>query len=317
MTRSNPGDPTPAPTAEPEVAQRDASASLQDRLLGATEIEVYGIIDLDVHLTKFSDGDLPSASIGRDFYLAQLTPVAPGNPGGGGYDTDFSIKTSRIGLTSNTPLGDGMVNSRLELDFLLSPGGNERISNSFNPRVRRAYVDYDGWRVGQEWTTFQALQAMPESASFYTPSESQVFIRQPMIRYSIGNLQLALENPNTNVAGVGLVDDGVLPDAIVRYNSTGRSHNIALSGLFRQLRYRDGPIDGKAFGWGLSLAGRVNLGADDIRFSLQSGQGMGRYVGLGIAPGAAIDVSGSKIEPIDSFSGNLAYRWVLGTTSLS
>ncbi|MEQ3747681.1 MAG: hypothetical protein ABNH53_15770 [Henriciella sp.] len=44
---------------------------------------------------------------------------------------------------------------------------------------------------------------------------------------------------------------------------------------------------------------------------------MGRYVGLGISPGAVIDASGNDIEPIPSYSANIAYRKVFGDRSLS
>lgn len=285
--------------------------------IGETRLEVGGFIDLDVHVSRYSDGDLPSGSIGRDLYLPLLTPVRPDNPNSGSTDTDFSAKTSRISLATVTPVGNNVISTRIEMDFLLSPGGNERISNSYNPRLRRAYIDYDGWRIGQDWTTFQALQAMPESASFFAPAESQVFVRQPLIRYTTGNLQLALENPNTSIGGVGLTGDGALPDAILRYNFPGKGYDIAFSALARQLRYRDASINAKAFGWGMSLAGRVYVGADDIRFSLQGGEGIGRYVGLGIAPAAVLNAASTDIVPIPVLSGNIAYRWVLGNTSIS
>ncbi len=284
---------------------------------GETRLEVGGFVDLDVHLSKYSDGDLVSGSIGRDLYLPLLTPVSPDNPTSSSIDTDFSAKTSRISLATVTPVGNHAISTRIEMDFLLSPGGNERISNSYNPRLRRAYVDYDGWRIGQDWTTFQTLQAMPESASFFAPAESQVFVRQPMIRYTTGNFQLALENPNTNLSGVGLTGDGALPDAVLRYNLRSKDYDIAVSALVRQLRYRDAGINAKAFGWGVSLAGRVYLGTDDIRFSLQGGEGIGRYVGLGIAPAAVLNAASTDIVTIPVLSGNVAYRWMLGNTSIS
>ncbi len=285
--------------------------------IGETKVEIGGFVDLDVHVSSYSDGDVPSGSIGRDLYLPQLTPVSPDRQSSGVTYTDFSAKTSRINLATVTPIGERAISTRIELDFLLSPGGNERISNSYNPRLRRAYVDLDGWRIGQDWTTFQTLQAMPESASFFAPAESQVFVRQPVIRYTTGNLQLALENPNTNIEGVGLTGDGALPDAVLRYNFRGKSYDVALSALFRQLSYRKAGVKARAFGWGVSLAGRFYIGDDDIRFSLQGGEGIGRYVGLGIAPAAVLNAASTDIVPIPVLSGNIAYRWVLGSTSIS
>ena len=88
--------------------------------------------------------------------------------------------------------------------------------------MRRAFVDYKGFRVGQEWTTFQNLSSIPESASFLALSDGIVFNRQAMIRYTSGAFQLAVENGNatvTDLAGGRIEADGnTIPDVIARYN---------------------------------------------------------------------------------------------------
>ena len=57
---------------------------------------------------------------------------------------------------------------------------------------------------------------MPEALDFVGPAESTTFIRQSMIRYTTGNLELALENPQTFVSG-GTRDLSTVPDIIARY----------------------------------------------------------------------------------------------------
>ena len=293
--------------------------------VGDTTLKFSGFVDLDVHFTDTSDGEIdPNAAggAGLDIYIPSLTPVSPSDSSADSdLQTDFTAQSSRFALSTTTPAKFGDINTHIELDFLISPGGNELVSNSFNPRLRRAYVDYNGFRVGQEWSTFQGVHAIPESASFYTPAESQVFARQPILRYSFGNFQVALENPQTFIQdpppGSGAIgDDGVIPDIIGRYNFKGDFGLISLSGILRELAVETDTIDETDVGLGFSVAGRVKVaGDDDIRFSLQAGDGLGRYVGLGILRGAQFDAATGSLDAIGSVSGSIAYRAVTGLWS--
>ena len=91
------------------------------------------------------------------------------------------------------------------------------MSNSFVPCIRQAYLTYDKLTFGQTWTTFQNVAALPERVDFIGPTEGTVFIRQPLIRYTNGNFQVALENPETTVQ-LGSTsfeaDDDKLPDLV-------------------------------------------------------------------------------------------------------
>ena len=290
--------------------------------VGNTTLKFGGFVDLDVHLTKASDGAVSTAlsGAGRDQFIPSLTPLGDGSDDTGDFTLDATIQSSRLTFGSTTPTEGGDVNTHLELDFLLSPGGNEIISNSFNPRVRRAYVDYKGWRVGQEWSTFQGLHAIPESASFYAPAESQVFIRQAQVRYTNGNFQIALENPESflDVPGAGnsVQNEGIIPDLVARYNLKGDWGIVSLSGLARSLEYEDADFDASTFGYGLSAAGRIKVGEkNDIRFTLNGGEGIGRYIGLGIVQDGAVDLVNEDLDAIGAISGNIAYRHVMGPWS--
>ncbi|HRX75579.1 MAG TPA: DcaP family trimeric outer membrane transporter, partial [Hyphomonas sp.] len=131
-------------------------------LVGDTTLKFGGFVDLDVHATSLSDGDITSTSIARDFYIPGSTPI-----GGEGTDfTDFTAESSRFFLAASKPVGDGKVEGYIEMDFLGSGQGNELVSNSYSPRLRRAYMKYGNWLAGQEWSTFQNTSAIPESASF-------------------------------------------------------------------------------------------------------------------------------------------------------
>lgn len=292
--------------------------------VGNTTLKLGGFVDLDVHFTKTSDGEIGTAlaGAGRDQFIPSLTPVGDGSNDAGDFQLDTTVQSSRLTFGSSTPTEGGDVTTHVELDFLLSPGGNEIVSNSFNPRLRRAYVDYKGWRVGQEWTTFQGLHAIPESASFYAPAESQVFIRQAQVRYTNGPFQFAVENPESfidltnGLNGNSVQNEGILPDFVARYNWKGDWGLVSFSALARQLQYEAGDIEESAFGYGLSMAGRVKVGAkDDIRFTVNGGEGIGRYIGLGIVQGAQFDADNEDLEAIGAISANAAYRHVMGPWS--
>ncbi|MEO0982137.1 MAG: DcaP family trimeric outer membrane transporter [Pseudomonadota bacterium] len=285
--------------------------------IGDTRLAFGGLIDLDVHVSEFSDGTVASSSIARDFYIPGATPV-----GGESSEvlTDFTAQASRFYLTADQDIGGHEVSGRIELDFLGSLQGNERVSNSFSPRLRLAYVNVDNWRFGQDWTTFQNTSAIPESASFLILSDGMVFIRQPQIRYTRGNLQFSLENGDTTITPLSggriEADTQFVPDGVIRYNHTGDFGNISLAGIARQLRADiPGVVDDSAFGWGLSASGRVKLGSrDDLRFNVVGGEGLGRYVGLNATNAAFVSPAGD-LEPVRTIGGLVAWRHPFGESA--
>ena len=299
-----------------------AAANAADFEVGETTVSIGGFVDLDLNVTSTSDGELAGNSNGRNFFIAQTIPVVEDDSNvEDSIDTDFTAQTSRLKFSTATPTEDGDLKTHIEVDFAVSDFGNEAVSNSFQLRLRRAYIDYKGFRVGQEWSTFQGLHALPEMATFLVASESVVFQRTPQVRYTTGDWQFALENPNTNVGGgVGLANDSVIPEVVVRRNLKTDRAQLSLAVLGRQLAYEDLPtdIDSTTLGIGASLTGRVKVGngGDDIRFAVTGGEGLGRYVGLGFAPGAYVDSDGD-LAAVPSIGGNIAYRKVFGDTSLS
>ncbi|MBL4869988.1 MAG: hypothetical protein JKX72_03430 [Robiginitomaculum sp.] len=274
-------------------------------------VKVGGFIDFDAHFTNYSDGGFAPNSIVRDFYIPGATPIG----GAGTNTTDFTAQASRLWIDAKQTVNGNVVTARVEMDFLGSAQGNQRVSNSYSPRLRRAYVDFNGWRVGQEWSTFQNTSAIPESASFLVLSDGMVFIRQAQIRYTKGNFQFALENGNATItpaSGAGRIeaDGNVIPDLVGRYNLKGDFGNVSLSAMGRQLRLESGGgTDISTFALSGNIAGRLNVGEkSDIRFTLAGGKGLGRYIGLNTANGAAINPVSGDLEAIPSYGGYVAYR---------
>jgi hypothetical protein len=297
-----------------EIEQRVATMEANDTKgfrVGGTQVTLGGYVKLDASTMRTSGGQLPSNSITRDFLIPSTIPVGGS---GSGWDTDFNARQTRVVVKTETPAGDKSIGGHLELDFMVTDGGDERVSNSYSPRLRQAFITYDGWTFGQAWSTFQNVGALPDSLDFVGTMPGTVFVRQPMIRKKFGNgLSLALEQPETTVTtatgGRILPGDDAMPDVIVRYD--GKVFTVA--GIVRQLKVTDddfGMGSDSAMGYGVSLSGKIPLGdKDDFRFMGTWGKGLGRYLGANIVNDAAVTAAG-KLDAIETISGFAAFRHV-------
>jgi hypothetical protein len=313
-------------TKAAEAAEARVTAMLGEHTTGVAETvhkhsyKFGGYIKLDSMFSDFSSGSVAGNSGGREFYIPATIPVGSENASGESY-LDFQAKESRINFSSNHILDNGAkLGTFFELDFMLSGQGDERISSSYAPRVRHAFVTYNKWLFGQTWMTFFNVNALPENLDFVGPAESTIFGRQAMIRYTSGNWQLAFENPETTVTPYGggariVTDDNKVPDTVLRYNLTGDWGSFAAAGMVRQLRY-EGPsgglqIDDSTTSFSLSLSGKFDFAnKDDFRWMATWGDGIGRYIGLNTSNGAVIDENGNleSIEQIGVF-GSYRHLW--------
>ncbi|NNL07572.1 MAG: porin [Gammaproteobacteria bacterium] len=262
-----------------------------------TTVKIGGYVKLDVLYSRYSDG--PYSGIGRDFYVPSQTPVTSGGSRSQSY-FDMHARQTRVHLATDSKVGGKNLKSYIEIDFMVTADDNadERISNSYNPRMRHAYIEYDKWLFGQTWSTFQNVASLPESVDFIGNTDAGIFVRQPQIRYTYESWQFSIENPETTVGGFGTTDDNTLPDFVGRYNLQHNDLSLALAVLLRQLTIDQAGIDDTETGIGLSVTGKYMIGKDDIRFGINTGSGMGRYIGLNVAPGAVIN--GSNLESVDS-----------------
>ncbi|PEQ13126.1 hypothetical protein B2G71_09440 [Novosphingobium sp. PC22D] len=298
-----------------EIRERVARIEADDKKgfrVGATQFTIGGYVKMDAISQRTSGGEVPGDSINRDFLIPSLIPVGGS---ASGWDTHFHARQSRVILKAETPVGGKTLGGHLELDFLVTSGGDQRVSNSYTPRMRQAFLTYDGWTFGQAWSTFQNVSALPDSVDFVGTMPGTVFVRQPMIRYQAkSGLSFAVEQPETTITNASggriLPADDKLPDIIVRYDVKG----FALAGIVRQLHASAADLGAasgdSAFGYGVSLSGKVPVGdKDDVRFMGTVGQGLGRYMGANIVNDAAIDLDG-ELDPITTYSGFAAFRHV-------
>ncbi len=277
-----------------------------------TDIDFGGFVKLDMMVSDYTDGQAPSSgSIARQQYIPSLTPV-----GGEGDDmvTDFHARQSRFFLTTDTELDNGeTLTGHIQMDFMLTPDGDQRISNSYSPRLRHAFLKYGKWTFGQTWSNFQDLNILAESVDFIGITDGIIFNRQAQIRYTSGGFSASIENPETTVTPVGggriISSDGFAPDVTFKY--TGKTDNLTwqASALLRQLTYDVSQTgdDETTFGYGVSFGAKYTFGMDDIRASVTTGSGLGRYLGLNTWNGAYIDSKG-ELEAIDSTGVSFAYR---------
>jgi hypothetical protein len=296
-----PGKPAPAPAV---TQVKDDSAPQSNYKFG-------GYIKFDAMASDYSGGDLAPGSLGTQFYVPATIPV--GGTASEGPDMDIQGRETRINFKSDHVLDGGdKVTTFLEMDFFLGAGGNERVSNSYHPRLRHAFFKYNKWLFGQTWSTFQDVGALPENLDFIGPAESTVFVRQPMIRYTSGNWEFAVENPETTITPFGgggriVTDDGALPDFIGRYTAKLNNGYIKAAALVRQLNYDTGTVDDSEMAYGISVSGKHSLGQDDVRWMATIGSGTGRYLGLNTSNGAVLDATGG-LNAIDQWGAFVSYR---------
>lgn len=285
-----------------------------------TKFTYGGYVQLDAITSNYSEGK--PAALMDDLFVPSLIPVEPVSGDGDSFSsTNIHAKTSRFYFKTETPTDVGKISSHIELDFMISGQGDERISNSWAGRIRHAFLDWEyapgkSFRAGQYWSTFFNVAALPDQLDFVGPVGT-AFERQPMLRWTSGPWQVALENPltrlNETAGGTRIDDSEFVPDLIARYNGQSGDLNWSLAAMGRQLSYSLRSDAGtevasdERFGYGLSLSGKWNLGRDDLRFMLNYGDALGRYMGLNSYNDGYIAGSGD-IETIDQMGGFIAYR---------
>jgi hypothetical protein len=267
-----------------------------------TTYKFGGYAKFDAMFTDYSDGTPSGNSLMRQFYYAPQIPVGDGSSSDD-ITADFQARETRLNFRADTTTAGGdKITAFVEMDFFIHGDGNEVVSNSYSPRLRHAFIKYNNWTFGQTWSTFQDVAALPEALDFVGPAESTTFIRQAMVRYTMGNLELAVENPETFVSQ-GALDDpttrglSTMPDLIGRYTfKMGNGSYIKVAGLYRNLKIEDtggGQADSTAYGVSASAKFLLGSGGSDIRAMVSYGDGVGRYIGLGFVPDGYVDAAGN------------------------
>jgi len=286
------------------------SAPCMNVQAGDTEFKFGGYVKTDVMFSDYSNGAPGSGYISRQFYVPGTIYGVEGN---GEQVVDFQARESRFNFKTSTDIDGHKLSGFIELDFMTHADGNERVSNSYSPRIRHAIVNFDNWTVGQTWSTFQNPGALPENLDFVGAAEGTPFVRQSLVRYTNGGFQFAVETPETTVTPFGggariTSGSGMVPDFVARYNfKTQGGAKFTIAGLARQLNIEKGGLDTQEMGYGVSATGVIPVGSDDIKLSATVGDGMGRYMALNYANAGVLNSDGD-IETISSYGGFASYR---------
>ncbi|GAB2191542.1 DcaP family trimeric outer membrane transporter [Sessilibacter sp. MAH1] len=257
--------------------------------------EINGYIKLDAIFSSENDG----AGGLREQALLTLNQNEPEDEED---DLTLSAFESRIKFTHKslgTPVGD--LSAVIEGDFY--SGANQNIFN-----LRHAYFTQDNLTLGQTWSTFMDLGALAETADFGGPA-ARVFVRQSQIRYTFhfakDTLEIAAEEPLNS-------PDPKLPDLVAKYTWRGNFGHIAVGALYQQINDDAEEIDEAKNAFAARVSGRINLGKDNLKFAVISGEGLGRYLNFGDQ--ASFGIVNNEIELSEQTGYKLAYQHVFTPT---
>lgn len=285
-----------------------------------TAFSFGGFIKLDAMVTETSDGRIADGASGRLFYLPSSIPVGPASADGGDAYTDYHAQFSRLWFGADHTTDDGdKIKAYIEADMFgggsNALAGNETATNTYAVSLRQAYVSWgrpDGsqWLAGQTWSNFMDVAALPDTVDFVGPVDGTVFVRQAQLRYTKGPWSFSIENPQTTVTPyLGAAarfnsGDSIAPDFSARWQKKGDWGHFSVAGLLRQFKYAGQTDTGGA----VSVSGKVNLGKnDDIRYAVNAGRGIGRYLAFGLGSDTVLD-AGGDLEPINGYGAFASWR---------
>ncbi|MBB6600437.1 hypothetical protein H6X63_12420 [Luteimonas sp. MC1825] len=304
-----------AGTAPADGKPRIQTTPIMTAANAGTTFSYGGNIKFDTMVTDTSDGRIADGSAGRLFYLPSAIPVGgPGADGGDAY-TDQHAQFSRFWFSADHVTEGGQkVKAYIEADMFGGGSnallGNETATNTYGVALRHAYVSWNEWLAGQTWSNFMDVAALPEAVDFVGPTDGTIFVRQAQLRYTKGPWSVSIENPQTTVtpylaAGARFnTGDNVLPDLTARWTTKGDWGHFSVAGLLRQFKW----LDETATGAAVSVSGRFNMGpSDDIRYAVNAGSGIGRYLAFGLGSDVVVDASGD-LDALDGYGAFVAWR---------
>ncbi len=305
---------TPAPPGAPPPPPPIQQTTITPGAVAGTKFTVGGFVRTDMLYSNTDSGEIADGATGRDLYLPGQIPVGGSDEG---TDFDSHIKFSRLwfGIDNVSDAGD-KVTARVEIDFFGGALGNEVSTNTYGTTIRHAFVGWNQWLAGQTWSNFMDPAALTEAVDFIGPLDGTVFVRQPQIRYTSGPWSFSLENPETTITpfrgGTRITtDDNNLPDVTARYTHKAAWGHLSGALMVRQLAYETtgaNAIDDSSFALAGTFSGRYNFDANnDLRFAINAGSGIGRYVALGVASDAVLDADGD-IDGLDGVAGFVGFH---------
>jgi len=239
-------------------------------------------------------------------------PVS-GQPGLNSNRMNAHFKFSRAWVRAVSETGIGRIEAYVEGDMAGS-------ADSYERRLRHAYVIFGRLLVGQNWTVFTNTSALADIDAGFAVGNAAT--RHKQIRWTQPlndrtTVTLAAEEPSNRLhfeGTGGLLSAGAdrRPDLVMRLDRRGDWGNVSLSMAVREIattaeRVPSGETDSET-GTAFNLAGRIATGtADNLRFSLKYGEGLARHIQAGYYPDATVTVD-NRVSMSTTLSGLVTWQ---------
>ena len=169
----------------------------------------------------------------------------------------------------------------VEFDFL---GGNGHM------RLRKAYVEFDHWQIGQNWASFGDEAIWPNIMEWEGPP-SGIWLRSPHIKYfnTIGDNPdwryiIALDAPIVDYNRFDEIEplleeaNQVMPDLVLGVKHEKDWGHFRFATIFRNITYKlEGEKD-NFFGYGFSFSGMLKKNRNSFQYQLTAGKGISAYI---------------------------------------
>jgi DcaP outer membrane protein len=282
-------------------------AAAADQANQERSFEIYGFAMLDgIQDTKRVDPNW------MDAFRPSKIATPEGQFGTNG-QSSISVKQSRFGVKGSMPTGDDTPPVTFKFEFDLFGVGVDAGQTTI--RFRHVYGEWGQLLAGQTNSTWMDIDVFPNTIDYWGPS-GMVFYRLPQIRWTpyrtkTSEFAIALEKPGNDVdaGNIRLIEefqnatvrgDQTVPDLTSHYRMDGDWGHFQIGGILRRVGYEYQPNPNESFtkgsrtGWGVNLAGAINLFVrDDVKDKLLlqvvHGDGIATYMndgGMDIAPTA-------------------------------
>lgn len=203
-----------------------------------------------------------------------------GNDDDGSLNVDMYQSQMKFESSIATENGENIY-AVVEFDFW---GGNGQM------RLRKAYVEFDHWQIGQGWASFGDEALWPNIMEWEGPP-SGVWVRTPHIKYfnSFGNPNwryiIALDAPLTDYSRYGEVEPlleetyQTTPDLVIGMKHEKKEWgHLRMSTIFRNINYKYNDLKDSFFGYGLSFSGMLKKEKNNFQFQGTVGKGIATYI---------------------------------------
>ena len=223
----------------------------------------------------------------------------------------FDVRDTQVNFDFRRPTDLGLFRTFVEMDFF---GSGSEVDNTFGVRLRHAAAGLGGLQVGQFWTQFMDLKAIPESADLLGPYGAPV-LRTPGIRWFQGvgdnfTWGVSLENPGDDLTGEPDQDVAdSIPNLVGFVELNGDFGHVHVSGLGMRLDAEDD----EAFTGAVSIMARIRLPLldenDNLTLGGQYGGGFAYYY-AGFADLGLSGVIGSdgSVDPTEVLTAHVSLQ---------